>query len=425
MSAGTAEKSLALHGGTPAVRHPLPPMYPGGMRIGREEEDAVLDVLRSKRLFRHYGPQPGPSKVDALEQAFAERIGTEYSLAVSSGSAALTAALAALGVGPGDEVIVPAYTWISTPASVAVMGAVPILAEVDGSLTLDPADVEARITRHTRAIISVHMRGAPCRMAELKSIARKHGVALLEDAAQACGGSYRGQRLGSIGNVGAFSLQFTKIITSGEGGMVTTSDRKLYERALMYHDVAVSSGGDIPNDEAIIGTGCRMAELQGAVALVQLGRLDEILTALRARKSAVKAGMAGIARSKGVEFRTINDPEGDTAISLAFSMPTAERAQYVARALDAEGLRASMLFDPERTDYHVYYHWTPILNKRMWSARGPWDLHEGEVRYERDMCPRTLELLGRSLQVHISPDLTDENVAEMTEALNKVLGAAL
>ncbi len=425
MSAGITGRSLALDGGTPAVRHPLPPMYPGGMRIGRDEEDAVLEVLRSKRLFRHYGPQPGPSKVDALERAFAELIGTGYSLAVSSGSAALTAALAALGVGPGDEVIVPAYTWISTLASVAVMGAVPILAEVDGSLTLDPADVEARITRHTRAIIPVHMRGAPCRMAELKAIAQKHGVGLLEDAAQACGGSYRGQRLGSIGDVGAFSLQFTKIITSGEGGMLTTSDRKLYERALMYHDVAASSGGDIPSEEAIIGTGCRMAELQGAVALVQLGRIDEILTALRARKSALKAGMAEIARSKGVEFRTINDPEGDTAISLVFSVPSAERAQYVARALDAEGLRASMLFDPERTDYHVYYHWTPILNKRMWSAKGSWDLHDEEVRYERDMCPRTLELLGRSLQVHISPDLTDENVSEMTEALNKVLGAAL
>lgn len=425
MLAGSSGKRLALEGGTPAVQHPLPPMYPGGMRIGREEEDAVLGVLRAKRLFRHYGPQPGPSKVEELERAFAARIGTERSLAVSSGSAALTAALAALRVGPGDEVIVPAYTWISTPASVAVMGAVPILAEVDESLTLDPADVEARMTRRTKAIIPVHMRGAPCRMAELSAIAARHGVGLLEDTAQACGGSYRGRRLGSIGDVGTFSLQFTKIITSGEGGMVTTSDRALYERALMYHDVAASAGGDIPADEAITGTGCRMAELQGAVALVQLGRLDALLAAARERKSALKAGLADVARRKGVAFRTINDPEGDTAIALVFSLPTPERAGYVARALDAEGLCASVLFDPGRTDYHVYYHWTPILNRRMWSAKGPWDWHEREVTYERDMCPRTLELLGRALQVHVSPDLTDEHVAEMTEALTKVLAAAL
>ena len=169
---------LAIEGGTPAVTSPLPRMYPGGMRIGREEEEAVLEVLRSKRLFRYYGPTPGPSKVTELEEAFAAVIGTKHCAAVSSGSAALMCALAGLGVGPGDEVIVPAYTWIASASAVVAMGAVPILAEVDESLTLDPADVRRKISRFTKAIIPVHMRGAPSQMNELMAIAREHNLSL-------------------------------------------------------------------------------------------------------------------------------------------------------------------------------------------------------------------------------------------------------
>lgn len=163
---------LAIDGGEPAVRTALPPMYPGGMRIGDEEEAAVLEVLRTKRLFRYYGPEAGPSKVDALEQAFAARMGTKHALAVTSGTAALMCGLAGLAIGPGDEVIVPAYTWIATASAVCAMGAVPIVAEVDETLTLDPEDVAARITPRTKAIIAVHMRGAPCAMEELQAVAR-------------------------------------------------------------------------------------------------------------------------------------------------------------------------------------------------------------------------------------------------------------
>ena len=221
---------LAIEGGTPAVTSPLPRMYPGGMRIGREEEEAVLEVLRSKRLFRYYGPHSDRSRVSELEEAFAAVMGVQHAAAVSSGSAALMCALAGLDVGPGDEVIVPAYTWIASASAVVAMGAVPILAEVDESLTLDPADVRRKITRFTRAIIPVHMRGAPSQMNELMAIAREHNLPVLEDVAQADGGSYQGKRLGSIGDVGAFSLQFNKIITCGEGGMVTTNDDGILRR---------------------------------------------------------------------------------------------------------------------------------------------------------------------------------------------------
>ena len=237
---------LAIEGGTPAVTSPLPRMYPGGMRIGREEEEAVLEVLRSKRLFRYYGPTPGPSKVTELEEAFAAVIGTKHCAAVSSGSAALMCALAGLGVGPGDEVIVPAYTWIASASAVVAMGAVPILAEVDESLTLDPMDVRRKISPYTKAIIPVHMRGAPSQMDELMAIAREHKLPVLEDVAQADGGSYHGQRLGSVGDVGAFSLQFNKILTCGEGGMVTTNDDDILRRVLMYNDVVGGQRNNVP-----------------------------------------------------------------------------------------------------------------------------------------------------------------------------------
>jgi dTDP-4-amino-4,6-dideoxygalactose transaminase len=417
---------LAIDGGTPAVTSPLPRMYPGGMRIGREEEEAVLEVLRSKRLFRYYGPTSGPSKVAELEEAFAAVIGTRHCAAVSSGSAALMCALAGLGVGPGDEVIVPAYTWIASASAVVAMGAVPILAEVDESLTLDPTDVRCKISPYTKAIIPVHMRGAPSQMNELMAIAREHNLPVLEDVAQADGGSYQGQRLGSIGDVGAFSLQFNKILTCGEGGMVTTSDDDILRRVLMYNDVVGGQRNNVPDDEILPGINFRMSELQGAVALVQLGRLDELLGDMRQRNAEIKDGIAGVAQQKGVAFRRSNDPDGDTGIALIFFAPTPERATFIAEALGAEGVDAFVLYRPEDVDYHVYAHWSPILGQRTWSTNGgPWRWHEGKVNYSPDMCPRTLDLLGRAVHLDVSPDLSDQNVAEIVEAVNKVLTAAL
>ena len=415
---------LAINGGTPAVRQPLPPMYPGGLRIGQEEEDAVVEVIRSKRLFRYYGPQPGPSKVAELERAFAAHMGAAHCVAVTSGTGALMCALAGISIGPGDEVIVPAYTWIASASAVFAAGGVPIPAEVDESLTLDPADVERRVTAHTKALMPVHMRGAPCRMDALMDVARRHGLKVVEDTAQADGASFHGQRLGSIGDVGAFSLQFNKIITSGEGGMVITGNREVFKRAVMFHDVIGGPRNNIPEDEILPGVNFRMTELQAAVALVQLRRLDGLLDQMRQRKSMLKNAMAGVAQRKGVTFRAENDLAGDAAICLIFFMPEAARAHQVAEALTAEGAGAGVLYTPGRSDYHIYPYWSPIMNKRTWTpASGPWRWHEGEVNYSPDMCPRTLELLGRAVHLDVSPDLSNDQVEEVAEALNKVLDA--
>ncbi len=415
---------LAIEGGEPAVTNPLPPMYPGGMRIGAEEEQLVLEVLRSKRLFRYYGPFPGPSKAEAFERAFAAHMGAAHALAVTSGSAALMCAMAALGVGPGDEVIVPAYTWIATASAAVALGAIPVIAEVDESLTLDPADVEARITPHTRAIAAVHMRGAPCRMDALADIARRRGVALIEDVAQAAGASFQGKRLGTFGDASAFSLQFNKIMTSGEGGVMMTGSRAIYTRAVMYHDVIGGQRNNVPADEILPGVNFRMSELQAAVALAQLGKLDGVLADMRRNRASIVAGIGDAARSAGVEFRRLHDPEGDAALALVLLLPSAERARWAVDALRAEGLGAMLLYRPDVVDYHVYCHWAPIMNKRTWSEQGgPWRWAARDIAYTYDMCPRSLDVLGRALHIDVSPDLSATQTAQVTEALNKVLRA--
>ena len=417
-------EQLALNGTPPAKQRPDPPMYPGGMEIDTEEEQAVLEVLRAKRLFRYYGPLTSSSKVLELEQAFAAFMGTQYSLAVTSGTAALTCGLHALGIGPGDEVIVPAYTWIASAAAIITAGAIPIMAEVDESLLLDPVDVEAKITPYTKAIMAVHMRGAPCRMDEIMAVARKHKLTVIEDTAQADGGSYKGRRLGSIGDVGCFSLQFNKIITAGEGGMVITNDETLWKRTLMYHDVGGLRQHKAPNDEILIGTNYRMPELLGAVALVQLRRLDGLLEAMRARKRMLKAGMADVAQRKGITFREIVDEAGDTAIALIFFAESMESAGQIAKALRAENIGAGTLYKPDVSDYHVYAHWTPIMEQRTWSPNGgPWRDAQRPITYHKEMCPRTLDLLGRAVQLHVSPLLTNEDIEETLEGVNRVLNA--
>ena len=394
-------------------------MFPGGLRIGAEEEAAVLEVLRSKRLFRYYGPEEGPSKVQALESAVVDRFGVAYCLAVTSGTSALACALAALGVGPGDEVIVPAYTWISSPAAVLLVGAVPVIADVDDALTLDAASAEERITDRTVALMAVHMRGAPANLEALTELAQRRGLRLIEDTAQAVGASYRGRRLGTVGDIGAFSLQFAKILTAGEGGLVTTDDRQLYERALMYHDVAAVNREDFTTTERFVGTTCRMSELHAAVLLAQFGKLEPILSSMRGHFSTIRQQLSGLAEAKGIAWRRQWDANGDACVALVAYLPAGSRPGAVVEALRAEGVPARMMFDPGQRDLHIACNWPALLAGR-WGKVTPWGDHGTAAALDVGSCERTYALLRRAVHVDVSPDLTGAQVDEMSRALEKV-----
>ena len=422
---------LAIDGGPKAKTTLNPPMYPGGLEIGEEEKKELLEVIEHKYLFRYYGPEDFPSKVRQFEVEFAKKVGVKYALAVNSCTSALISSLVACAVGPGDEVIIPGYTFFASCASVIAAKAVPIIAEVDSSLTLDPDDLEKKINSRTKAVIPVHMRGAPCDMDRIMDIARKHNLKVIEDVAQACGGLYKGKPLGSFGNCNAFSLQYHKIITSGEGGVVTTDDELLYDRAQGYHDTAACWRPDrfaLPRYEREVfpGVNFRMGELQGAVARAQLRKLDYLLERMDKNKSRIKEGISNI---KGLEFRKLNDRQGDTSICLVFYLPDKNITRKFAEALKAEGLSASSLYDASIPDWHIYAHWKHIMDKVTATKEGcPYTCpyYKGEeVKYSPDMCPQTLDYLSRSIQIDIPPQMSEEDCDMITEGINKVAGTLL
>jgi dTDP-4-amino-4,6-dideoxygalactose transaminase len=399
----------------PRVRGSLPPPFPGGGRIAEAEElaavEAVREVLRSKRLFRYGGPLPR-SRAARLEKSFAAAMGARHALALNSGTSALVCALAAMEVGPGDEVIVPAFTWISTATAVLDVGATPVIAEVDASLTLDPDDARAKLSPRTRAIVPVHMRGAPAAMDRIVDLAEQHGLLVLEDAAQAVGASFRGRRLGTIGHAGAYSFHMAKVITAGEGGMLVTGDAALHRRAAMHHDPGAPVHLGVSAEEWRTGLNFRMSELQAAVALVQLERLDELLRDMRASKRRLKELTGGPLRARGVEFRTLHDADGDAAVALVFFLPDAARTERVVSALADQNVPAGRLCRDGRdhphdyVDLHAYPYWTPLVK---------------DVERPEGACPRTMALLRRAVHVDVSPDLTAAQVEQMAAAVVSVV----
>ncbi len=290
---------------------------PGAYWFGKEEIEAVNEVMQSGYLFR-YGSENDPKflhKVSTLENEFARYCGVKFALATSSGTASLVASVIALGLKPGDEIIVPAYTFVASYSSVIFAGIVPVLAEINESLTLDPDDIERRITPRTKAIMPVHMLGNPCDMDRIMAIAKKHNLLVLEDACQAAGASYKGQKTGSIGNIGAFSLNIFKTINSGDGGLVVTNNEALYETAFSVHDQGhkpMRFGVEV-GSRNILGLNFRMNEITAAVGIAQLKKIDRIVETLRQKRSKFKSL---ISDAGGFKFRTLNDPAGDCATSV-------------------------------------------------------------------------------------------------------------
>jgi 8-amino-3,8-dideoxy-alpha-D-manno-octulosonate transaminase len=384
-------------------------MFPGGMELGEEEVEAAARVIRSHNVFRYYGVGDGPHEVADFERELAAFMGSEHALCLNAGSSALICGLIGAGVGLGDEVIVPAYTWNATANAVIAARAIPVLAEVDESLTLDPEDVARKIGPATKAILPVHMRGAPADMEALSGLASEYGLALIEDVCQAAGASFRGKRLGTFGDAGAFSLQFNKIITTGEGGAMITDRQDLLDLAIDVHDCAgsVRRGVGLPQ---FAGWNFRASEIQGAIARVQLARLDGLLERMRAGQAAVAERVAAL---PGLTLRRPNDDGGDAGICLIAFADTATLATEAVDALRAEGVLAMRIYDPELIDLHIYPYWKPVLDAIS------------DAGVPAPDCPRTLELLERSIHVDLSPLNDEQDLDEIAFAFEKVAAGVL
>jgi len=414
-----ASGKLAIDGGQPAITQPIPGGGYGVELIDDQEINAVADVLRSKKLFRFMEN----SQCQQLEQEICNRLGVKHSVFLNSGTSALTCGLAGMQIGPGHEVIVPAYTYIASAAAVVGVGAVPVIAEIDDSLGLDPADVERKITPHTRAIMPVHMQGVPCRLDAIIAIAKKHKLFVIEDCCQAVGSSYRGKPTGTRGNCGAWSLNYYKSITTSEGGVFFTDDPDIFERALFQSEVGLpmwlkdrTTWKTPPFSRA----GYRGNEILAAMARVQLQKLNCVLDHCRSLK---KLLLKLLNEPKCYVRQHVDDPDGDNGFSFAMLALTPDLARRMGQAMQAEGLGVGTAYNDGFPDRHIYAFWDSILNKTGATPAGyPWKdpAYKGNVVYSKDMCPRTLDILSRALRVGIHMKLNETHVRQIAAAINKV-----
>lgn len=382
--------------------------------------------LPSPWLARYFGPKK-VTKADKLEAYARKLFGVKYALAVNSGTSALTCAYVSAGIGPGDEVIVPAYTFYATASQVVTAKAIPVIAEINDSLTIDPVDVERKITCRTRAIVPVHMSGFCSNMEAILKIAKKHRLLVIEDNAQACGGTYKGKLLGSIGDIGCFSLSSFKITGGGEGGMVLTDDERIYIRATSLHD---SSGCWRPDryaperfpGELFCGENYRMSELDASVILAQLRKT--VAQAKRFNRN-MKRVLARIRNYKNVSPRRSNDINGDVGYQVVFFADSEPLADKLVEALTAEGVPAHTRGTKKCRDWHYYQYWEQILEKKSASREGcpftcPYYKGNALEKYSPDMCPTSISLCDRAIHISIDQWWTAEDCKRIAEAINKV-----
>ena len=425
------KEKLAINGGPKAKTTKNFPMYPGGLEVGEEERKLVNEVIDKKYLFRYYGSEEHPSMVAQFEKEFKDKVGSKYALAVNSCTSALISSLIACGVGPGDEVIVTGYTFFASCASIVAARAIPVIAEIDETLTIDPDDIERKITPQTKAIIAVHMRGVPCDMDRIMDIAKNNNLIVIEDVAQAMGGTYKSKYLGTIGDCGCYSFQYHKIITAGEGGIIVTDDERLYDRCMGYHDTAACWRPDRFAEqryegELFVGQNYRMSELTGAVMRAQLGKLDTLIFLMRKNQKRI---IEGIKDTRGIKVRPVNDPEGDVGICLMFYLNDKEKVGEFADALKAEGIDANGVYNSGIPDWHIYSHWKHIIDKKTPTSEGcPWTCpyHKGpDVNYKEDMNPNTLKYLSKVIHIDIPSQMTLEDCDMIAKGINKVADALL
>jgi len=394
---------------------------PGFEIIGEEEKQEILDVLSRKMLFRYefHEQRKGIYKVEEFEREFAGYCGARHALAVSSGTAALRVALAALGVGPGDEVITQGFTFVATWETVLDAGAVPVFTEIDDTFCMDPVDLKKKITPRTKAILPVHMCGGQARIKEISDIAARHGIPVLEDTAQSCGGRLNGKGLGTFGKAGTFSFDAVKTLTTGEGGMIVTDDEALYIRASEYHDHGHDHNPNLPRGlekRNFIGVNYRMMELQGALGLAQLRKLDNVILANQKKnKAKIKEALSRIDK---VSFRNIPDAGGDTATFIIFSLPTSDMAKGFNRVMTEEGAGAVYWY---ANYWHYYDEWEHLLGGKSVLPSGyPFKDPSGKdrCRFEKGALPQTTDLLSRALTIPINIHM-EEQIPRILKAIEK------
>ncbi len=398
---------------------------PGYEILGEEERKEILDVLDRGVLFRYEFDEKrkGIYKVAQFEEEFARMCGVKHALAVSSGTAALKVALAALGVGPGDEVVTQGFTFVATWEAIVDAGAVPVFTEIDDTLCMDPNDLRNKVTNKTKAIVPVHMCGAQARVQEIELIGRELGIPVIEDTAQSAGGTLGGKYLGTFGSMGCFSFDSVKTMTTGEGGMVITDDDETHVRASEFHDHGHDHDPTQPRGlekRSFYGFNYRMMELQGALGLAQLRKLPYILERQRANHARIKEAVAGI---PGVTFRSVLDPEGDTCTFLTFLLPDQDSTLKVKEILAREG--ASPIYWYDNT-WHYYPKWEHLIGgKTTFQSGWPFCEEGGKDRctFRAEALPTSDMLMNRVLSyaIAINMDAQIETIIKAAEKAAKAM----
>ncbi|MBM3431713.1 MAG: DegT/DnrJ/EryC1/StrS family aminotransferase [Bacteroidetes bacterium] len=397
---------------------------PGYERWSDLERKELMDVLDSGILMRYGfdGARKGHWKSKALESAICETFGCAHAQLTSSGTAALTTALNALGVGYGDEVIMPSFTFVASFEAVLSVGAVPVLADIDDTLTLDPALVRRKITPRTKAIMPVHMCGSMADMDALRSICREHKLWLLEDACQSIGGTYKGKKLGTIGDAGTFSFDFVKTMTCGEGGVVMTNHQDVYIKSDGYTDhghdhLGVDRGADL---HPFIGYNFRISELHSAVGLAQIRRLPEFLETQEKNHRALKAYLAEI---PGISFRRVPDPAGDSHSFISWFLPTAEQAQRAVEALREARLLAGNFYW-YNNNWHYIRKWEHLKKALTLSGLSPEIKSRLEAEANGDFGASDA-IMSRCVSTSISLLWTEEQIRERGMRMRDVIAQSI
>ncbi|HMK33977.1 MAG TPA: DegT/DnrJ/EryC1/StrS family aminotransferase [Desulfomonilaceae bacterium] len=392
---------------------------PGYEWIGETEKDQINEVLDTGILFRYEfkNERKGIYKVKEFEERFAHYTGAVYSHAVTSGSAALKVALAALGVGPGDEVITQGFTFIATFEAIIEAGAVPIPAEIDDTLNMDPQDFERKITEKTRAVIPVHMLGSPARIQEIINIARKHNILVIEDTAQALGAAVGGKKLGTWGDMGTFSFDFYKTITTGEGGMIITNDRELYTRASEYADHGHDHNPDVGRameGRNFLGFNYRMNELQGAIGLAQLMKLEDMIQRQQQNQALIRETLESC---EGITMRALPDNGRDSYSHVCFFLPDGEKAVAFHKAITSKGL-AAIYF--KNNFWHFLSNWEHVIGKKTaWPGPFPFGgpVYGKNMTYSADMIPQTTAILEKLVVIPVFLQMDEELIQRIVMEL--------